>query len=80
VHEEMLKEVNNFFVGQPSYPRGGGSNPPIPPRPLGPPGYFGLPMVNPNMPPLPPNGPYRQPFNYLQYVKDSNLDAHVRVF
>jgi hypothetical protein len=24
--------------------------------------------------------PYRQLFNYPQYVKDLNLDAHVRVF
>jgi hypothetical protein len=37
-------------------------------------------MVNPNMPPLPPNRPYRQPFNYPKYVKDSNPNAHVKVF
>jgi hypothetical protein len=32
------------------------------------------------MPPLPPNRPYRWPFNYLEYVKDFYLDAHVKVF
>jgi hypothetical protein len=37
-------------------------------------------MVNPKKPPLPPNRPYCQPFNYLEYVEDSNLDVHVRVF
>ncbi len=36
--------------------------------------------MNPCMPPLPPNRPYRQPFNYPEYVKDSNLDVHVKVF
>jgi hypothetical protein len=37
-------------------------------------------MVNPSMPPLPLNKPYHQPLNYLEYVKDSNLDAHVTMF
>ncbi len=37
-------------------------------------------MVNPGMPPLPPNRPYYRPFNYLEYIKDSYLDAHVKVF
>ncbi len=37
-------------------------------------------MVNLGRPPLPPNMSYCQPLNYLEYVKDSNLDAHVRVF
>jgi len=37
-------------------------------------------MVNPSRPPLPPNRPYRWPFNYLEYVKDSDPGAHVRVF
>jgi hypothetical protein len=60
----------------------GGSNldplgPIGPPRP---PRYFRLPMVNLGTPPLPPNRPYHWPFNYLEYVKDSNLDAHVKVF
>jgi hypothetical protein len=34
-------------------------------------------MVNLGRPPLPPNRPYHQPFNYLEYVKDFDLDAHV---
>jgi hypothetical protein len=37
-------------------------------------------MVNLGRPPLPPNRPYCWPFNYHEYVKDSDLDAHVRVF
>jgi hypothetical protein len=37
-------------------------------------------MVNPSKPPLPPNRPYHQPFNYPEYVKDFDLDVHVRVF
>jgi hypothetical protein len=37
-------------------------------------------MVNPNRPPLPPNKPYHWPFNYPKYVKDSNPNAHVKVF
>jgi hypothetical protein len=37
-------------------------------------------MVHPSRPPLPPSRPYRQPLNYPEYVKDSNLDVHVRVF
>jgi hypothetical protein len=37
-------------------------------------------MVNPGRPPLPPNKPYCQPLNYLQYVKDFDTNAHVRVF
>jgi hypothetical protein len=37
-------------------------------------------MVNLGKPSLPPNKPYRWPLNYPEYVKDSNLDAHVRVF
>jgi len=36
-------------------------------------------MVNISRPPLPPNRPYCWPFNYLEYVKDSNLDVHVKV-
>jgi hypothetical protein len=36
--------------------------------------------MNSSKPSLPPNRPYRRPFNYLEYVKDSNPDAHVRVF
>jgi hypothetical protein len=37
-------------------------------------------MMNLNRPPLPPNMPFHQPFNYLEYVKDFDLDAHVKVF
>jgi len=37
-------------------------------------------MVHPSRPPLPPSRPYCWPFNYPEYVKDSNLDAHVKVF
>jgi hypothetical protein len=37
-------------------------------------------MVNPSMPPLPPNRPYHQPLNYPKYVKDFNPNAHVKVF
>ncbi len=37
-------------------------------------------MVNPSKPSLPPNKPYRQPLNYHEYVKDSNPDAHVKIF
>ncbi len=37
-------------------------------------------MVNPSKPPLPPNRPYHRPINYPKYVKDSNPDAHVKVF
>jgi hypothetical protein len=33
-----------------------------------------------NKPPLPPNKPYHRPFNYLDYVKDSDPNVHVRVF
>jgi hypothetical protein len=37
-------------------------------------------MVNLGRPPLPPNRPYRQPFNYLECVKDYDPYVHVRVF
>jgi hypothetical protein len=67
LHEDIPKEVNKLFANQPLDPRRGSSNPP---RPLGPPRYFGLPMVNPGRPPLTPNKPYRQPLNYTKYVKD----------
>jgi hypothetical protein len=69
--------MNQVFVGQPSNPKGCESNPPGPPRP---PRYFGLLMVNQGRPPLPPNKPYRQPLNYLEYVKDFDLNAHVKVY
>jgi hypothetical protein len=75
----MPKDVDKIFARQPLDPRGGSSNPP---KPLGPPrplGYFGLPMMNPNLPPLPPNMPYCWPFNYPKYVKDFDPNAHVRV-
>ncbi len=54
------RDVNNVFVDQPSDLGRGDSNPL---RPLGPLGYFGLPMVNLGRPPLPPNKPYHQPLN-----------------
>ncbi len=37
-------------------------------------------MMDPNRPPLPPNKPYHRPLNYLEYMKNSNQDVHVRVF
>ncbi len=49
LHEDMPKKVNKIFTNQPLDPKRGDSNPPRPPR------YFGLPMVNPSRPPLPPN-------------------------
>jgi hypothetical protein len=76
----MPKKLNKVFVKQPSYPRGGGSRPPQPPRPSGPLGYFRLLMMNLGKPPLPRNKPYRRPFNYSEYVKNSNPDPHVRIF
>ncbi len=44
--------MNNFFANQPSNLGRGGSDP------LGPLGYFGLPLANPDRSPLPPNKPY----------------------
>jgi hypothetical protein len=37
-------------------------------------------MVHLGRPPLPLSKPYHRPLNYLEYVKDSDPDAHVRVF
>ncbi len=37
-------------------------------------------MMNPSIPPLPPNRPYHRPLNYLEYAKDFDPNAHVRVF
>jgi len=37
-------------------------------------------MVYPSRPPLPPNRPYCQPFNYYEYDKNSIPNAHVKVF
>jgi hypothetical protein len=37
-------------------------------------------MVNHEKPPLPPNRPYCQPFNYPKYVKYFDPNAHVKVF
>jgi hypothetical protein len=37
-------------------------------------------MVNLGRPPLPPNRPYCWPLNCLEYVKDFDLNARVRVF
>jgi hypothetical protein len=58
VHREIPKNVNKVFAKQPSCPGGGGSRPLKPPRPLGLSSYFGLLMMNPSKPPLPPNKPY----------------------
>jgi len=80
LHEDIPREVNIVFVNQPLNPREGGPNPLGPPGPRGSLTYFGLPMVNLNTPPLPPNRPYRWPHNYLEYVKIFDLDVHVRVF
>jgi len=77
LHEDIPKEVNKVFINQPS-DQGRGDFDPL--RPLGPPRYFGLLMVHPSMPRLPPSRPYHQPLNYPKYVKDCNPDAHVRVF
>jgi hypothetical protein len=66
--------VNKVFTSQPLDQGGGGSDPPRPPR------YFGLPMVHLGKPPLPPSKPYYQPLNYLEHVKDSDLDTHIKVF
>ncbi len=79
VHTEMPKEVNRIFGSQPLDLGGGRSSPLGPPRPLGPSRYFGLPIMNPSRPPLPPNKPYRRPLNYHEYVIDANLKAHVKV-
>ncbi len=57
LHEDIPKVVNKVFTTQWS-DLGSGSNPWGPLRPLGPPRYFGLRMVNPCKPPLPPNRPY----------------------
>jgi hypothetical protein len=45
VHEEMPKDINKIFVGHPLDISRCGLD-----LPLGPPGYFGLPMVNPSRP------------------------------
>jgi hypothetical protein len=37
-------------------------------------------MMNLNGPPSPPNKPYHHPFNYPKYVKNFDLDVHVKVF
>jgi len=37
-------------------------------------------MVHLGRPPLPLSKPYHRPLNYLEYVKDSDPNAHVRVF
>ncbi len=75
--ENFPKEVNKVFASQPSDQGGSGLDPPRLPGPLG---YFGLPMVHTYMPPLPPSRPYHRPLNYLEYVKDFDLDVHVKVF
>jgi hypothetical protein len=76
MHIEMPREVERIFAKQPIDPKGGLKPQLGPPRPLG---YFGFPMVNSSRPPLPPNMPYCQPLNYTKYVKNSDLDVHVKV-
>jgi hypothetical protein len=75
----MPRKLNKVFINHPLDPRGGDSNPPGPLRPLGPPKYFGLQMVNLGMPPLPPNRPYHWPINYPKCVKDFDPNVHVNV-
>jgi hypothetical protein len=77
LHKDIPRKANIIFTSQPSDLRGGGSNPPWPPRL---PRYFRLPMVNPSKPPLPPNRPYCRPLNYPKYVNDYNPYVHVKVF
>ncbi len=74
LHEDIPGKVNKVFVNQPSDQRGGDLDP------LGPPWYFGLPTVHSDTPPLPPNKPDCWSLNYLEYVKDFDLDAHVKIF
>ncbi len=74
LHEDIPRKVNKVFVNQSSDQRGGSLDP------LGPLRYFGLPMVHSSRPPLPPNKPYCQSFNYPEYVKDFDPDAHVKIF
>jgi len=74
LHEDFRGKVNKDFACQPLDQGGGCSNSPRPSA------YFGLLMVHPSRPPLPPSRPYCSPLNYLEYVDDSNLDAHVKVF
>jgi hypothetical protein len=79
----MPIKVDRIFVKQPlDIGRGGLEplGPPKPPRPLGLSGYFGLPMMNPSRLSLAPNKTYHWPLNYLEYVKDYDPNAHVRVF
>ncbi len=71
--------MRGVFVSQPSNQRRGNSNLvgfrfDITPR------YFLLLMVHLGRPPLPPNIPYCWPLNYLEYVKDFDPNAHVKVF
>jgi len=73
MHIEMPRGLDKIFAKQPLDPGGGGSRPP---RLLG---YFGLPMVNPSKPPLPLNRPYYRPLNCPEYVKDFDLDVHVKL-
>jgi len=79
MHAKITRKVDKILVRRPSDPRGG-SRPLGPPRLLGPSRYFGLPMVNPSRPPLPPNKLYHQPLNYLGHVKDFDPNVHVRDF
>ncbi len=77
LHEDMPIKVNKVFTSQPLDSGRGSLDPLGPPRP---PWYFKLLMVNLGKPPLLPNIPYYQPFNYLECVKDFDPDVHVKVF
>ncbi len=77
LHEDFPKKVNKVFTNQPLDQGGGDSNPLGLPKLLK---YFGLPMVHLGRPPLPISRPYCWPLKYLEYIKDSDPNAHVRVF
>jgi hypothetical protein len=77
VHTKMPKDVNKVFAKQHQTQRKGGSRPPRPPILSR---YFGLRMMDPGRPPLPPNIPYHRPLNYPKYVKDFDPNALVIIF
>jgi hypothetical protein len=76
----MPKKVDKIFAKQPLNPRGRGLDPPGPLGPSRPSRYFGLPMMNSSIRPLPPNRPYHRPLNYPEYVKNFDPNAHVKFF
>ncbi len=74
MYTEIPRQKDRIFAKQPLDLRRGGLDLP---RPPGPSWYFGLPVMNLGRPPLPLNKPHRQQFNYHDYVKDFDLDAHL---